>query len=312
MGVEGASAFLRAPAKINLFLKVLGRRPDGYHELLSLMARLTLADEIRLEPFAGGRDEFSFDYAGPGQPDPAFVGDNLVLRALQALRAEKPELGFFRVHIQKNIPLAAGLGGGSSDAATILRHLGPLLGLEPGRLRALALALGSDVPFFLGPPLALVRGRGEILSPWPGAVTGELILVNPGIALPTGRVFQKLALTKGQENNNLGPDFRSRPDLLPLGQNDLLAPALDLVPALGEVQATVAGLGSLAFGLSGSGPTFWALFGEAAAARRAWRELETKPWWSVQIGLDLSDRLGADRWPAMDFEPKIDGASSSG
>jgi 4-diphosphocytidyl-2-C-methyl-D-erythritol kinase len=276
-------------------LKVLGRRADGYHDLLSLMARLKLADELILTPLGAAGDELTFEKGGSDPQDAGlnvnldegFVQDNLVLKAISALRAEKPELGFWRVHINKKIPLAAGLGGGSSDAAAIIKELGRRAGLEKPRLKTLALNLGSDLPFFLGPPLALAEGRGEILSPWAGEPPRHVILVNPGLPLATGRVFQELALTKQSDENNLWPTNRLGSNFPALGENDLLAPALRLAPQLKSVSAALAGLGGLAHGLSGSGPTFWALFQDAAAASRALASLSGQSWWSTRTELDL-------------------------
>ncbi|MDR1607837.1 MAG: 4-(cytidine 5'-diphospho)-2-C-methyl-D-erythritol kinase [Deltaproteobacteria bacterium] len=276
---------LRAPAKINLFLKVLGPRADGYHDLYSLMARLELADFLVLEPLERPlKAADSLTYEGFGDPaDLGFRDNNLALKALAALRALNPDLSYFGVYIQKNIPLAAGLGGGSSDAAAILLALGPKLGLSQSQLLSLGLSLGSDLPFFFGPKMALVEGRGEIISPWSGACPKWALLVNPGFPLATGRVFRELALTKRAEDHTLWP--QSPLGGCPFGENDLLAPALRLEPRLLEAQKELESLGGLFFGLSGSGPTFWVLFATHEEAKEARASLKARPWLSILTAL---------------------------
>jgi 4-diphosphocytidyl-2-C-methyl-D-erythritol kinase len=288
---------LRALAKINLYLEVLGQRADGYHELNSLMARVTLADELTLEPQEAGANQDTLTVAaeglepfmagpiGSGYLDPGFRHQNLALKALDAVREYNPEIGFFKVHLLKRIPLAAGLGGGSADAAAILSHFGRLLGLSLDKLMALALKLGSDLPFFLGPPLAVAQGRGEKLTPVALNIPTQAVLVNPGFPLATKEVFRALALTKEPDNNNLGPDWRSLSGIGPLGRNDLLAPALKIKPELNEILRLVKGLGAEYWGLSGSGPTFWALFSTEKRADKAQKSLLASPFWSVRASL---------------------------
>jgi 4-diphosphocytidyl-2-C-methyl-D-erythritol kinase len=251
------------------------------------MARLELADEIELAPRPGPGDRLTFEAEGLGPLGKGFAEGNLALAALKALRAVRPDLGYYGVHIKKRIPLAAGLGGGSSDAAAILKALGGQLGLAESQVLGLALSLGSDLPFFLGPPLALAQGRGEILSPWGGELPKWAVLVNPGFPLATGQVFRALALTNGGENNNLVPDSPPRPEAPPLGRNDLLAPALAARPGLEAAQAAVAGMsGAEAHGLSGSGPTFWALFRDRETAGKALESLAGRPFWAALTSLE--------------------------
>ena len=253
---------LTAPAKLNLCLKVLGRRPDGYHELDTVMARLTLADRLRLD-LDGGRDGDRLTAATvlPGGLPPDFQGpDNLALRALRAFRdktgwPDRPVV----VHLEKNIPWGAGLGGGSADGAAVLAGLNRAAPrpLPDPDLAALALALGADLPFCLaGSPLARAGGRGEKLSPPPpdfAVFRGRpLVLVKPDFSLATALVFQTLGLTNRPPDNNLDP----LPVLAP-GDNDLLAPALRLAPALTEAIAAVQARSPQVWGLSGSGPTLW-------------------------------------------------------
>jgi 4-diphosphocytidyl-2-C-methyl-D-erythritol kinase len=285
----GLEVEVRAPAKINLSLRVLGRRPDGYHELSGLMARLELADVLRLRllggPDAPGgpapEEPDRLTFGGPAviAPDAGFNGpSNLVLRAAAAYRraSGRPDRPL-AVHLVKNVALGAGLGGGSSDAAAVLRLLdasdlpgGPPLG--PRALRELAASLGADVPFFLeAGPLRLASGIGERLAPFRGRLPGRrVVLANPGRTLSTAAVFGRLALTTGQSSSNsltaaaaVGPGA--------IGQNDLWSPASGLVPELDLVLSLLAGTSPapLAAGLSGSGPTCWALHRTAPAAGRA-------------------------------------------
>ncbi|MDR2724770.1 MAG: 4-(cytidine 5'-diphospho)-2-C-methyl-D-erythritol kinase [Candidatus Adiutrix sp.] len=254
-----ATVHFQAPAKINLALRVLGRRPDGCHELDSVMARLALADRLSLGPAGPGPDRLSArtSLAEPLPPD--FEGPaNLVLRAVRAFRNETGWPGeAVSVTLEKNIPWGAGLGGGSADGAAVLATLNRAAPkpLPAPRLAALALDLGADLPFCLaGTALARAGGTGEKLSAPPPAFDffrgRKLWLVKPGFSLATGRVFGNLGLTNPPPEHNLEPAPQP-------GENDLLAPALRLAPALGEVVRAIRELRPGFWGLSGSGPTFW-------------------------------------------------------
>lgn len=269
-----------ARAKINLSLRVVGRRPDGYHDLDSLMARLDLADLVELDfEISPDADALVVDNRLPAALPEGFDGPgNLALKALAAYRAHHlwPERGV-RIRLEKNIPFGAGLGGGSADCAAVLLMLNRAAPkpLPAAELAELGLSLGADVPFCLsGRVLARAEGVGERLSPppaWAEAWQGRaLLLVKPDFELSTAEVFKKLGLTKTAADNNLGPvsgqgeeAIRHLSDGASLrlepgpGENDLLAPALKLVPALAETAEFIAGLKPEAWGLSGSGPTFW-------------------------------------------------------
>ena len=270
----------QAPAKVNLALRVLGRRPDGYHELDSVMARLTLADRLSLELAGAGPDRLvALNQAANALP-PGFEGPaNLTLKAVQAFREEAGWPGAaIHIILEKNIPWGAGLGGGSADGAAVLAALNRAAPepLPAPRLAALALALGADLPFFLaGAPLARAGGVGEKLSAPPPAFEffrgREIWLVKPDFSLATARVFATLGLTNPPPEHNLGPDLQP-------GENDLLAPALRLAPALGEVVQAVKALKPAAWGLSGSGPTFWLHGAEENPASLA----RARPQWWVR------------------------------
>lgn len=270
-----------APAKVNLYLKVLGRRSDGYHELDSVMARLRLADRVRLRLAPGpGPDRLSTAWRGPGTLPPDFDGPgNLALMAAAAFRRRTgwPAAGL-EINLEKHIPLGAGLGGGSADGAAVLRRLNQMAPapLAAPELADLALSLGADVPFCLTlAPLARAGGLGERLTPPPPEYQAwadrRLLLVNPGLTLSTARVFKNLGLTNRPANNNLGPVPPSGP-----GENDLAASALALAPALAEVLEAVKAMRPVHWGLSGSGPTFWLWRPRGSAAALA---AEHPGWW---------------------------------
>src|SRR5215831_14410834 len=178
---------LRASAKVNLSLEVLGKRPDGFHEIASVMHAVDLADRLTLE--AAPTVSFHAD-------DPELPTDegNLVVRAAALLREAAGVEAGAKIELRKRIPVAAGLGGGSSDAAAALWGLSRLWGLgwSRARLAELAVRLGMDVPFFLGPGPALATGRGERLEPL-GRMGGyALVLVNPGVSVSTREVYARV------------------------------------------------------------------------------------------------------------------------
>ena len=176
-----------APAKINLGLRIVGRREDGYHLLESLFVPIDLADRVAIEPRETGDLEFHLESDAPGVP---VDGSNLAARAARAfLGAAGIEAGL-RLVLEKQIPVGAGLGGGSSDAAAVLRGLARIYpdAISPLELRDLALRLGADVPYFLDPKPALVTGIGEEIEPLPGIPAFSLLLVYPGVPLATSDV----------------------------------------------------------------------------------------------------------------------------
>lgn len=252
----------RAQAKINLSLRVVRRRSDGYHDLDSLMARLDLADRLTLGlAEARGRDRLIVVNRLPRPLPDGFEGPgNLVLKAIRAYRAQcRWPKRAAHVLLEKNIPFGAGLGGGSADCAATLKLLNQAAPqpLAAPALAELGLSLGADVPFCLfDRPLARAEGVGEKLSDPPKAAFSwlgrEIVLVKPGFELSTPLVFEKLGLTNRAADNNLGPVSEPLP-----GENDLLAPALELVPGLASVVEAVTAMRPQAWGLSGSGPTFW-------------------------------------------------------
>src|SRR6476469_7269340 len=175
-----------APAKVNLFLEVLGKRADGYHEIATLMLAIDLEDELDVAPAESG--ELSLTCDDPALPTGP---ENLVLKAASRLRAETGTSAGARIHLRKRIPWAAGLGGGSSDAAAALEGLNELwkLGLSTAALARVGSDIGSDVPFFLNGPAAWCTGRGEVVTPVKVGKPLDLVLVKPAEGLGTAEVY---------------------------------------------------------------------------------------------------------------------------
>ena len=262
----------KAPAKINLNLRVLGRRADGYHELESLVAFADLADRLTLQPGENSALDITGSFAAACGPS----FGNLVLKAIAALRQRIDGLTAGRFLLEKNIPVAAGLGGGSADAAAALRLLARTndLGDDDRRLNKAALAVGADVPVCLASRARIMRGIGEILSPPLDMPPLPAVLVNPGVPLATRDVFAKYSGPQGSKTNIA--DLPRKPDAMIefLGRygNDLADAAIACVPQIAEVLERLRALPGVRLArMSGSGATCFALFtsaGEAAAAAR--------------------------------------------
>lgn len=281
-----AASFVdKAPAKVNLTLRIAGRRADGYHELESLVAFADLADDLSFTP--GG--DLALSVRGPSAAAAGETADNLVLKAGRALAAHVPDLTLGLFALDKRLPVAAGLGGGSADAAAALRLLARANGLaqDDARLYEAALASGADVPVCLNPRPRLMRGVGEILSaplPLPAL---PAVLVNPGVALSTKSVFAGWTAASHSLPFDLAAAVNadSREQLLRLlllYANDLEPAAIALAPAVGEVLAALRGLAECRLArMSGSGATCFALFSSAAAAIAGAEALGGKypHWW---------------------------------
>ncbi len=259
-----------APAKLNLALHLRRRRPDGYHDLETVFAftefgdSLSVASAERLELRVEG--EFA---AAAGTGD-----DNLVLRAGRALATAAGVSDGARLTLVKRIPVAAGLGGGSADAAAALRLLARFWGIDwpAARLVELAALLGSDVPACVVSQTCFGSGRGEALAPWPTALTGTpVLLVNPRVAVPTGPVFA------GWDQVDHG-GVAAGAALADL-RNDMTPAALVLAPVIGEVLDRLAATGAGLVRMSGSGATCLALYGDAATRDAAATALAGSGWW---------------------------------
>lgn len=253
-----------APAKVNLALHVIGRRPDGYHELDSIVAFASVADRLSAEPAKAT----SLEISGPFATSLAGDGDNLVLRAhamLAALAVTKGrELPHFRLRLEKNLPVAAGIGGGSADAAAALRLMlrTSSLELDAAELQTLALKLGADVPACLSGQSCRMRGIGDILEPVDLPDWKALVLVNPLLPSGTAEVFARLGLSPG-ETCGAALDVQAPRSW----RNDLQPPAQALVPEIATMVAALAAEPAIHCArMSGSGAT---CFGATASLAEA-------------------------------------------
>ncbi len=278
-----------APAKVNLYLHVTGRRADGYHLLDSLVVFAGVGDRLRAAPSpAGPAAGLVLRVEGPFASE--LGKDNLVVRAARALAAQAGCAAQARLVLDKRLPVASGIGGGSADAAAALRLLSRQWGLSLPGLAALALTLGADVPACLGARPARMTGVGETLSPVPPLPPLGLLLVNPGVGVSTQAVFRARAAQGGPQSGMAAPapawtDARALAAWLGTVGNDLEAAALSLCPAIGAVLAMMrARPGCLLARMSGSGATCFALFEwpEMAAAAA----VDVRPsWWAWGGGL---------------------------
>jgi len=278
---------VEAPAKVNLFLRVLHRRDDGYHELETLFQAVSLADEVRVTVAEDAPAGERLDVVGP---DLGPVESNLAVRAARRFREVSGLDAEVRIHLLKRIPAGAGLGGGSSDAAAVLRCLSRLTSFEDlDALHAIACELGSDVPFFLdGAPLGYGRGRGEVVEPLPPLPEAAFVLSLPPVHISTPDAYASLAAAR-----SLAGSVLERPELaLPhmdepstwtaicdLCENDF-EPLIAATHA--EVAASLEGLrseGARVALLSGSGAAAFGLFADNEEADRAGHALEERLGW---------------------------------
>ena len=277
-----------APAKVNLTLHVLGRRPDGYHEIESLVAFAGIGDRLTLRP----AERLELVVSGPTATAAGASDDNLVLKAAHALAARVDGLRLGHFVLDKQLPVAAGLGGGSSDAAAALRLPTQVngLSLDDERVRAAAQATGADVPVCLDPRARMMRGIGEILSAPMTLPELPAVLVNPGVAVPTRDVFAALAapvITGPPEPDEfiaIDADAASLIPLLAARRNDLQTPAIKLQPVIADVLlALERSANCLLARMSGSGATCFGLFGSNGTAEEAARRMQAaQPGWWVR------------------------------
>ena len=275
---------VEAPAKINLFLHVTGRRPDGYHELESLVAFAVVHDRIEVR----GGNGLTLEIDGPFAGALDAGGDNLALDAARALAAEAGIPPDARIRLHKALPVAAGIGGGSADAAATLRALCTLwrLSVPADRLQALALDLGADVPVCLFARTGIVRGIGERIAPASALPEVPMVLVNPMVPLPTAEAF---AAREGPFSAPVSfdaapADVTALAAVLSGTRNDLAPAARRICPeidaALDAIRATPS---CLMARLSGSGPTCFGLFpSKEAASEAAGRIAAGRPGWWVR------------------------------
>ncbi len=278
---------LRAPAKLNLGLRVTGRRADGYHELESVFVPLALGDDVTVA--LGGAPGLTLALSGDAAAGVPADARNLAWRAAEAF-AQEARLGSgVAIDLVKRVPSPAGLGGGSSDAGAVLRALAALVpgAVTPGRLAEIALRLGADVPFFLDPRPALVSGIGERILPLAGLPALPVLLAHPGVGLETRAVYAAFdadaSLTPPRPPSNLRALLTlrekadaaevdwpsSREPLTALVANDLEPAASRLSPWVAKLREELTATGARAVGMSGSGPTMYAIFASESEARSA-------------------------------------------
>jgi 4-diphosphocytidyl-2-C-methyl-D-erythritol kinase len=265
---------LKSPAKINLCLSVLGKRPDGYHNVEMLMQMVSLYDEITLV-----LTKADISVTCNAESVPLGEGNTAWKAAAEILRFSGKELGL-TIDIKKNIPVAAGLAGGSGNAAAVLAGANRLLGtgLNREKLAEIGMRIGMDVPFFFFGPTALARGRGEILTSMPPLPMFWVLLVNPGFETSTAWVYKNLnlRLTKKVDCNKIARlNIR---DIASGLHNDLDTVTKAAHPIIGTIEKALLSQGSMGVLMSGSGPTVFGIFETEVACRIAAQNLSGEGW----------------------------------
>jgi 4-diphosphocytidyl-2-C-methyl-D-erythritol kinase len=273
------SITLKAPAKVNYLLDVIRRRPDGYHDLRMVMQRVDLCDEITISLTENPSISVSCDKSSvPGGPG------NIAWKAANALLELTNRTQGTEISIVKNIPVAAGLGGGSSDAASVLMGMNEMLelGLSDQRLMEIGVTLGADVPFFIFKKTALAEGIGEALTIMPKLPAAWILLVNPGVHVSTAWVYKNLLLTNVGELNKLPDSYQDLRDVCSIFANDLESVTIPAFPVIAEIKNAMLQHGALGAMMSGSGPTVFGLYQDKDTAEQA-REALTKnsSWFAV-------------------------------
>lgn len=280
-----------APAKVNLALHVTGRRPDGYHLLDSLVVFASAGDRLTLEPAPEDRFTLSGRFAPALQDGAAPGGDNLVIRARNALRQWAHQAGVpappVHIHLEKNLPVASGIGGGSADAAATLRAMDRLwqLGVPRSEMLAIGLALGADVPMCLESRPLVARGIGEEITPLDDFPELFLLLVNPLVEVSTPAVFRALA-----KRDNLplelpreGAPLEQWLGTLAASRNDLQSAAETLEPRITEALELIREADPMLARMSGSGATCFGVYRTQTGLDRAWAKLEAeRPGWYLE------------------------------
>jgi 4-diphosphocytidyl-2-C-methyl-D-erythritol kinase len=282
-----------SPAKINIGLRIIGKRPDGYHAIESIFQMLNLCDWLSFRPNDDG-----FIHLTCQASDLPTDDRNIVVRAARMLQEVMDVRQGAHITLEKRIPIAAGLGGGSSNAATTLVSLNHLWGLNRpiATLHTLATQLGSDVPFFLNGPTALVEGRGEVLSPIPPPAPLVGVLVNPQFGISAGWAYAQFSGQSLATEHTIGAIQQAlrRQDLPLLAStivNDLEPGVVAAYPVIYEMQSTLRALGAIVTFMSGSGPTVCGLFSAPADVVQAISALASHQEWVVTPCATLSQRL---------------------
>ena len=273
------SVRLKAPAKVNYRLDVLRRRADGYHDLRMIMQRIDICDDIiiKLKDTPG----IEVSCGKQGVPDGP---DNIAWQAANALLQRSALNVGIEISIMKNIPVAAGLGGGSSDAAAVLMGVNELLDLRlnDDQLMEIGGKLGADVPFFIFKSCALAEGVGDRLTRVAAIPDVWLVLVNPNIHVSTAWVYKNLQLTTNRDANIIPLLYNSIEDICSVLGNDLESVTIRSFPIIGEIKQRLLAAGARGSLMSGSGPTVFGLFEDETRARQAAHELLCENDWFVQ------------------------------
>jgi 4-diphosphocytidyl-2-C-methyl-D-erythritol kinase len=287
---------LAAPAKINLYLHVVGRRPDGYHLLDGLVAFADISDSLAIAP----SDGIAFDSDGPYADALGEPSANLVVRAARALAEATGRDANVTLRLTKRLPVASGIGGGSADAAACLRGLSRLWGLDPESavVMRVAAGLGADLPACVIGRAGFIGGIGTEIDPAPQLPETGILLVNPGVALPTPDVYRKRQgpFTAPARFAETPQDAADLARLLLERGNDLTEAAVALVPAIAEVLAQIAASrGCLLARMSGSGATCFGLYADRTQAARAAAAIrQAHPDWWIESGRLLDDPASLD------------------
>ena len=270
------------PAKVNLFLEILGKRNDGYHEIRSLIQPIRLFDTLWIKENPKG-----LEIRCPGHPE-LENETNLVIRTIHLMEKELDRTLHFSIRLRKKIPIGAGLGGGSSDAAAVLSGINEWLGwpIQPDRLTAIAAQIGSDVPFFLSKGTALASGRGERLEPWPIFPAWWYVLIYPGFSISTSWAYNqiKFPLTRGKKTINI-KRLKSMEGTPGKDQfkNDLEGIIQPFFPILGKIKKALLEQGCFQALMSGSGSTVFGIWETRKTAKEAYLQLKQQGWGEVFI-----------------------------
>lgn len=275
-----SSIRLKAPAKVNFRLDVLRRRPDGYHDLRMVMQRIGLCDELEITLSEPPGIRVSCDGADLPEDE-----GNLVWRAAAAMLKISGKQTGVCIRLAKKIPVAAGLGGGSSDAASTILGLNWLLGLELDErtLMEIGLSLGADVPFFIFSRPAVATGIGEKLAPLDGIAPVWLLLVNPGIHVSTAWVYQNLLLTTDKVAAKIPFLYNSADEICAILANDLEEVTEKRFPVIAEIKELMMAWGARGALMSGSGPTVFAVFADEQSARLAEEKIVRDNWFTAVV-----------------------------
>lgn len=270
------SITLKAPAKVNYLLDVIRRRPDGYHDLRMVMQRVNLCDEIAIT--LTDTPGITVTCGKDGVPDGP---GNIAWKAANTLLELAGGSHGAEISITKNIPVAAGLGGGSSDAASVLMGMNELLdlGLSDQRLMEIGVTLGADVPFFIFKKTALAEGIGEALTVMPEMPMAWVLLVNPGVHVSTAWVYNNLKLTNRGELAKLPSFYGSIEDICSIFANDLESVTIPSFPVIAEIRNGMLKHGALGAMMSGSGPTVFGLYQDRETAEQARAALTRDTGW---------------------------------